>query len=292
MTTPQTPLALVVTADDFGIGRLTSEGIIQAHLRGPVTATSLMVITGEHVQSSLPLLENAPNLDVGLHVVLTRCGHKPLIATASSGLVGKDGQFLTNAKLWLKSFAGKINQSAVAEEIVAQAELFRKLLGRSPTHVDSHHHAHQLPTIRDALAEVIGRGILPPITRTTIEPPGNLRKVPGVRAKRFAAGYVGQRAAGLFAAHQIRANDFFIGMLAGRDLEQDFPWKRFLEHLPQSGIVEWIVHPGLPDETLIGRDDYETERATELKALIEPPGIAEWQHLRKNLSRKSILFQS
>ena len=39
-------LALIVTADDFGLGPATSEGIIRAHLEGPVTATSMMVVTG------------------------------------------------------------------------------------------------------------------------------------------------------------------------------------------------------------------------------------------------------
>ena len=52
----RSPLAVVVTADDFGIGRLTSEGIIQAHLHGPVTATSLMTITADHVLASVPLI--------------------------------------------------------------------------------------------------------------------------------------------------------------------------------------------------------------------------------------------
>src|SRR5438093_12314714 len=87
-TTPRPPFALVVTADDFGIGRKTSEGIIRAHQHGPVTATSLMSITGDHVRSSIPLLADAPNLDVGLHLVLTNCGEKPLVARESSGFVG------------------------------------------------------------------------------------------------------------------------------------------------------------------------------------------------------------
>src|SRR3954451_14933165 len=83
--------SLVVTADDFGIGRKTSEGIIKAHLHDPVTATSLMAITGDHVRASVPLLADAPNLDVGLHLVLTNCGEKPLMARESSGLLARDG---------------------------------------------------------------------------------------------------------------------------------------------------------------------------------------------------------
>src|SRR5579862_6640855 len=112
MPTQDAPLAVVVTADDFGIGLCTSQGIIQAHLNGPVTATSLMTITEDHVRRSIPLLADAPKLDVGLHVVLTRCGHRPLKAKRSSGLVGRDGSFQSNGRLWINSFSGRLNKAA------------------------------------------------------------------------------------------------------------------------------------------------------------------------------------
>ena len=112
MTSDQ-QLAIVVTADDFGIGRRTSEGILQAHRQGPVTATSLMVVTGDHVRASLPLLADAPNLDVGLHLVLTRCGHAPLAARKSSGLCSDDG-FVTNGRLWIKAMTARLDRNAWA----------------------------------------------------------------------------------------------------------------------------------------------------------------------------------
>ena len=287
---PKAPLAVVVTADDFGIGRRTSEGIIKAHLEGPVTATSLIAITGEHLLASIPLLANAPNLDVGLHLVLTHCGHNPLTAKRSSGLVGRDGCFHSNSRLWVKSFSGGLSRTAVAEEMAAQSAMFDKLLGRPPTHVDCHHHAHQLPTICEALVEVIAAGLLPAVTRTTIEPPGVLPNVSGVRLKRLAAKLIGQRSAELFAAHHIRHNDFFIGMLAPHGLTKSLQWQHFLDRLPPAGIVEWIVHPGLPDETLTGRDDYADQRVDELESLTLPPGNVVWQRIRPLLTRKSLLI--
>ena len=100
-----------MTADDFGIGLATSRGIIDAHLNGPVTATSVMTVTGDHLKRSVPLLSAAPNLETGIHLVLTRCGEKPLMARESSGLVGRDGEFHTNGKLWC---AGDHGQAAAA----------------------------------------------------------------------------------------------------------------------------------------------------------------------------------
>jgi hypothetical protein len=283
------PLSLVVTADDFGIGRRTSEGIIQAHLHGPVTATSLMSITGDHVRASIPLLADAPNLDVGLHIVLTDCGEKPLIARESSGLVNREGRFFTNGQLWIRAMLGKLDRRAVADEIAAQTELFVKLVGRPPAYVDCHHHAHQLPIIRTALLDVMDHDLLPRITRITVEPPGMLLAVPSVRLKRRLAHLLGKRAAKAFSQTWLWTNDFYFGMLAPRDLRRNFPWEKFLKHLPTSGIVEWVVHPGLPDDSLIGRDGYRTERAKELDALTNQASLKAWEHLRPLLSRKSIL---
>ncbi|HEX4055541.1 MAG TPA: ChbG/HpnK family deacetylase [Tepidisphaeraceae bacterium] len=286
---PRPTLALVVTADDFGIGLDTSRGIIRAHLHGPVTATSLMSITGEHARASVALLANAPDLEVGLHLVLTGCGQLPLVARQSSGLVGRNGRFFSNGRLWRKAFLGKLDQTAIADEISAQAELFHHLLGRPPAYVDGHHHAHQLPIVRDALLAVIAQGLLPPVTRITIEAPRMIRKISSVRAKRIAADFLGRRAAPAFHQRGLFTNDYFFGMLTPRLLSQDFPWQTYLNHLPNSGVIEWVVHPGMPDDTLIGRDDYQAQRVRELESLTLPQGIKAWEHLRPHLSRKSIL---
>ncbi|MGD0463084.1 MAG: ChbG/HpnK family deacetylase [Tepidisphaeraceae bacterium] len=288
-TAPRIPLALVVTADDFGIGVGTSRGIIRAHRQGPVTATSLMTITGQHVRASVGLLADAPDLDVGLHVVLTDCGHPPLVAGQSSGLVGRDGRFLSNGRLWRKAFSGRLNQAAVAEEIAAQAELFHELLGRRPAFVDGHHHAHQLPIIRDALLGVIRQGLLPPVTRITVEAPKMIWRAPSAGVKRLAAHFLGRCAAPTFRRHGLFTNDFYFGILAPRLLRRDFPWQGFLNQLPDSGVMEWVVHPGMADDTLIGRDDYRAGRVKELESLTHPQGVEAWGHLRQNLTRKSLL---
>jgi predicted glycoside hydrolase/deacetylase ChbG (UPF0249 family) len=284
-------LSLIVTADDFGIGVETSRGIIRAHLHGPVTATSLMVVTGDHARASVPLLADAPTLDVGLHLVLTRCGEKPLMARQSSGLVDRDGEFFTNGKLWARAFTGKLDRAGVADEIAAQTELFHKLMGRAPDYVDGHHHSHQLPTIRQALVEVMSHDLLPRVTRISTEAKRIRQKVGSVRLKRKAANLLGKSAAKDFANTWVWTNDSFFGMLSRADLHRPFPWDKYLAAMPDTGIIEWVVHPGLPDETLKGRDDYNAERTTELEALTGPEGIRMWERFRPHLGRKSILHK-
>jgi predicted glycoside hydrolase/deacetylase ChbG (UPF0249 family) len=279
-------LHLIVTADDFGIGLATSRGIVRAHTHGPVTATSLMTVTADHARRSVPLLADCPDLDVGLHLVLTRCGERPLIARESSGLVGRDGEFVPLHQLWWRGLTRQLDRRGVADEIAAQTEQFHKLMGRFPAYVDGHHHAHQLPVVRDALLDVIGHRLLPAITRTTIEPPAVRLRVNPLRAKRAVANHLGRAAAAAFGTHWIWSNDFFVGMIAPADLARPSPWDRFLTNLPETGVVEWCVHPGEPDDTLVDRDGYVAERPVELARLIDPRA---WEHLRPNLTRKSVL---
>ncbi len=283
------PFALIVTADDFGIGLQTSRGIIQAHLNGPVTAASMMTITGDHARASVELLSQAPNLDVGLHLVLTNCGEKPLAAHRSSGLLDRHGRFLSNARLWAKAFLKKLHARAIADEIAAQAQMFHTLLGRRPAYVDCHHHAHQLPIVRDALLEVIRHDLLPRVTRITVEPPLMLKKIHSVRSKRRAAHFLGRRAAEKFSEAFLWSNEFYFGMLSAHDLRHPFPWQGYLKNLKTVGVVEWIVHPGLDDPTLAGRDAYGPQRITELHALTSPQGVQEWEPFRRHLAHKSVL---
>jgi predicted glycoside hydrolase/deacetylase ChbG (UPF0249 family) len=297
------PLSLIVTADDFGIGLQTSRGILRAHLSGPVTATSLMVVTGDHARASVPLLADAPTLDVGLHLVLTRCGEKPLIARQSSGLVDRDGEFFTNGKLWARAYLGRLDRAGVADEIYAQAALFQKLMGRAPDYVDGHHHSHQLPIVRQALMDVMAGDLLPRVTRTTVEAKCIQQKVSSVRLKRKAAHFLGKTASRDFAnigndtgtntgtTNGVWTNESFFGMLSPADLKRPFPWDHYLAALPDAGIIEWVVHPGLPDETLKARDDYNAQRVTELEALTHSQQCHQWEKFRSNLGRKSILHK-
>jgi chitin disaccharide deacetylase len=282
-------LALVVTADDFGIGLATSRGIIDAHRQGPVTATSVMTVTQDHVKASVPLLADVPELETGLHLVFTRCGHPPLVAGKSSGLVGSDNQFVSNGRLWINAYSGMLDRKAIFDEISAQAQLFRTLVGRPPAYVDSHHHAHQLPVIRDALLDAMAAGALPFITRITYEPMDSLIFAPGRRVSRCAAQFIGQSSRKLFQQNGVWFNDLYFGMLSEGRFNGEFPWNAELEYLPQNAVVEWIVHPGLPDETLAGRDSYRARRPLELEYLIKQKGPASSPVVRSALSRKSVL---
>lgn len=263
------PPRIFVTADDFGIGYETSRGIVDCHLAGAVDATSVMTSTGDHLERSMPLLERAPNLQLGLHITLTSLAGRALVATKASGLLNKAGNFHSLPGLYLRAALGQINHQAVRDEIAAQLDRFVRVVGKPPSHVDGHHHSHQLPIIREVVADLIRDGVLPNQVRNT--PPAKYsRSVKGAAFRRAIIEHLGRKSRPVFAAVEARMPDAFFGVLSDTMLADENPWGQYLAGLDPSraGRYELGVHPGYDDPPLAGRDTYLSERVVELKALL------------------------
>jgi predicted glycoside hydrolase/deacetylase ChbG (UPF0249 family) len=278
---------LVVTADDFGIGVATSQGIAEAAGLGPVTATSALAVAPAF-EASLPLLAQAPAMEIGLHVALTG-RFRPLVATPASGFVERDGHFGTPGRLLLACLSRRVSSAALADEIEAQVERFRRLIGRSPAHFDGHHHVHEWPAIRDVVARLAADDVLPRITRVTIEPDGVRRRVPGDRVRRWILDGLGRKAREVFRAAGLAINDSMFGPLMPSRPDPGFPWAAYLAQLPAEGAVEWVVHPGRPDPTLRAIDWYAEGRVVEWQALTAPEHRVLWEGLGRTRSGKSAL---
>jgi predicted glycoside hydrolase/deacetylase ChbG (UPF0249 family) len=115
---------LIVNADDFGLSDGVNRGIQQAHEQGIVTSASLMVRWPAAVAAANYAREH-PELSVGLHVDLGEWTYRP------------DGW------VCLYEVVPHEDEKAVAQEVTSQLTAFRHLLGRDPTHLDSHQHVHQ-----------------------------------------------------------------------------------------------------------------------------------------------------
>ena len=101
---------LIVNADDFGISVGVNQGIVQAHLAGIVTSTSLMV-DRPAAEDAVDHARQLPDLSVGLH------------------FVEPDDVDIDDA-------------ARLADTLAGQLDRFHQLVGRPPTHLDSHHHVH------------------------------------------------------------------------------------------------------------------------------------------------------
>jgi predicted glycoside hydrolase/deacetylase ChbG (UPF0249 family) len=115
---------LIVNADDFGLSPGVNRGIIAAHECGIVTSTSLMV-RAPAADDAAAYARAHPRLSVGLHVDL--------------------GEWAFRGGTWVELYrvVDLEDDAAVEAEVMRQLDCFRGLVGRDPTHLDSHQHVHR-----------------------------------------------------------------------------------------------------------------------------------------------------
>jgi predicted glycoside hydrolase/deacetylase ChbG (UPF0249 family) len=110
----------IVNVDDFGTSAGVNRAVIEAHLAGIVTSTSLMV-DQPLAAAAAALADQHPGLGVGLHAQLTEEDGRP--------------QF---------DFS---DVAASTHELERQLDRFHELVGRAPTHLDAHHNTHRNPRL-------------------------------------------------------------------------------------------------------------------------------------------------
>ena len=207
---------LIVNADDFGLSEGVNRGILEAYGRGIVTSTSLMV-RGRAVQSAVNEIRRWPNLSVGLHVDL--------------------GEWAYSAGTWeaVYEVVAQHDARAVSDEVDRQLNVFRRLMGQDPTHLDSHQHVHLREPARAVLIELSARLGIP------------LRHCGSIT---YCGSFYGQTTDGTMLPGNI-ASDALIRILASLG----------------PGTTELACHPGYADdlETM-----YAAERRAEVAVLCDP----------------------
>jgi len=147
---------LIPNADDFGFTRDVNLGIVEAHQRGILTATTLMA-TGPAFDHAVELAHENPELDIGVHLVLVDSpGFPPTIPSLLISL-------------------GSIR---IYDELARQV---RRVVdaGLQPTHLDTHKHTHLLPQVFHAVARISDEFHIPWVRRRF----GPFRFLPNRRAR-------------------------------------------------------------------------------------------------------------
>jgi len=126
---------LIVNADDFGQSPGVNRGIIKAHEQGIVTSASLMVRWPAARDAAAYALAR-PQLSVGLHFDL--------------------GEWAYREGSWVPVYevTSIEHGESVRQEFGRQLAAFRRLLGREPTHIDSHQHVHRGEPILSVVHEI------------------------------------------------------------------------------------------------------------------------------------------
>jgi chitin disaccharide deacetylase len=200
---------LVIDADDFGASAGVNRGILECHTRGVVTSTSLMV-TGRAVREAVAMSCDHPGLAIGLHW----------------DVWGEDEREFDID-----------DPRAVRDEFHRQLDEFHRLLGRMPTHVDSHRHAHR-------------KEHLMPLFRELVEPLGVPLRDNG--QVRFVGGFYAQ----------------WEWMVTNLEYVSVPFLQRMLREEVAEGWTEFSCHPGYPSPDYA--PVYYAEREAEVRTLTDP----------------------
>jgi len=143
---------LIVHADDFGELPEITTGICHAIEAGVVTSTSIMAnMPGtEDALRRVPAL--AERASFGVHLNL--CEGRAL--THAPSLTDESGQFHPKRALFARALMRQLARREVEAEVTAQIARIHDA-GVRVSHVDGHKHLHQLPLVRDVVAEVLPR---------------------------------------------------------------------------------------------------------------------------------------
>ncbi|MBR1825583.1 MAG: ChbG/HpnK family deacetylase [Alphaproteobacteria bacterium] len=139
-------LKIIFNADDFGISRGVNAAIVEAHTKGILNSTSLMV-NQQFADEAVAAAKKMPALAVGLHLNLTN--ETPAANPAEIPLlVGTDGKLKNGfVNLLLLSILHPKAFAAQTEiEVRAQMQKFTAN-GLKPTHIDGHRHVHLIPEV-------------------------------------------------------------------------------------------------------------------------------------------------
>jgi predicted glycoside hydrolase/deacetylase ChbG (UPF0249 family) len=202
---------LIVNADDFGRSPSINQGVIETHERGIVTSASLMVGWPASEEAAAYARANT-GLSVGLHLDIGEWEY------------GEEG--------WVQLYG--VEGDPVAEP-ARQLTRFRELVGRDPTHLDSHQHVHREEPLRSSML--------------------GLAQELGIPLREFS--------------DRVRYCGDFYGQADGRPYPAGISVDRLLRILGSlpPGVTELGCHPGLDGHL---ESSYREERPREVEALCDP----------------------
>uniref|UniRef100_UPI0035CBD9A2 hopanoid biosynthesis-associated protein HpnK n=1 Tax=uncultured Sphingomonas sp. TaxID=158754 RepID=UPI0035CBD9A2 len=256
---------VVITADDFGVSPQVNMAVEQAHRKGVLTVTSLMV-TGVAATDAVERARRTPTLGVGLHVALAETP-PALPPSEIPDLVDASGAFrIESLPVALKLVGLKSVRRQLEAEIEAQFALF-EATGLPLDHVNTHKHMHLHPVIVGILLEVgLRRGMT--AMRAPIEDRTTLAKVEPVTGFDIARPFARlvQAAA---RKRGVKVPDRVFGLAWSGAMHAE-RLRGVLEHLPE-GVSEIYLHPATGPYPLSAPGYQYTE---ELAALLDPSARA------------------
>jgi chitin disaccharide deacetylase len=213
---------LIINADDWGRSVAETDAALTCYRNRRITSVSAMVFMEDSERAAE--LAEGDQMDVGLHLNFT----EPFTAAACPEKVRQSQhrivRFLKRSK-HAQLIYNPWRRKDFAVCLVAQMDEFERLYGKTPTHVDGHHHMH-------LCANVV-------LSRTIPD---------GVRMRRNFSFWPGEKSLlnrmyralqDRWISRRYRLADYFF------DLTQSISEKKLerIERLARSSTVELMTHP-------------------------------------------------
>jgi hopanoid biosynthesis associated protein HpnK len=268
---------LIVNADDFGLTERVNEGIIEGHIHGIITSTTLLA-NGSAFESAVEKALRHLKLGVGVHLNLTE-GSPVSDPSNLPSLVNQRGDFFCGSvSLAERIMAGRVDLTEVEKELRSQIEKVRTA-GIAVTHVDGHKHFHVLPPVIDIVIRLAREYGIKSV-RCTVERSVELFRLMGRNGTSSVAvlrQFLTGRALSVVSSglrkklQRARLNcpSHFYGITQTGFLDVE-ALKTILSNLPE-GTGEIMCHPGYCDGELTRTPTrLRVQREKELRALIHP----------------------
>ena len=230
---------LIVNADDLGRAHGVNAGVLRAHREGIVTAATLMANAYAATEAGL-LARATPSLDVGVHLTLTY-GRPLADSRLIPSLLEPDGTFPRGPEAFRGT--GRASRDEALVEYRAQYLRAAELLGRAPSHLDTHHWLHDEPALEWAIVTLAS------------ETGAAVRPHDGAQRDRL-------RAAG------VRTVEAYLREFQHEDRVGVTTLERIFATIAD-GLVELGCHPGEADAELAATSSYAALRPIELATLTD-----------------------
>jgi predicted glycoside hydrolase/deacetylase ChbG (UPF0249 family) len=249
-------MTLVVTADDLGLSPAVTKGILEAHRRGIVRSTSL-IVTADSSAEGAAQARMEPALEIGLHLDLV--GGCPVSdpAAVRSLVDAETGRFPGLSELTRRLLTGRIRAGEVAAEVRAQAALARSW-GTAALAWDSHRHVHLMPPIAWVVGQVAREQGVRWIRRAASPRTWTAPKQTALRAATLASAV---------AYRKIAGNSWYVDLTSERP-RLDAAGVALLA--AYGGLGELGAHPGYVDDELRATDSLTDDRPRDLEVLTDP----------------------
>jgi len=130
---------LIINADDWGRSAAETDAALRCYRQGRITTVSAMVFMEDSERAAELAKEN--NLDTGLHLNFSEEFSGESCSERLKECHTRIIRFLKRHK-YAQLVYNPFVRKAFSYSYEAQAEEFVRLFGKSPSHIDGHHHMH------------------------------------------------------------------------------------------------------------------------------------------------------